>query len=720
MLSRLSPSVWALALLATAQLSCGTELAKAPPARILPGPSASVPLATPPKLVQLASSPMATCGAADDGSVWCWGRLPRGAVAVPTRVKGLDDVVEVQGAFGAHCARHRTGKVSCWGWGLPAGSDGGTMTDGFWRAPVDHAVQIAVSSKMGCALRESGRVACWGDIGSFRGQRFWRDKAHDVLLRGRSTKIAAGRDTTCALVETTLWCWAPWRAKPHTVGGGAYVDLTVTDDDGVCAVTSDGVLDCFGAACPYGSRRWDLGDACHLDVLEAATAVSSGRNPCVRVGGEWRCWGINTSGEIDPSNGSARLNTPSPIPVPSEDVVAVAPGWTHACALHDDGAASCWGSSYHGELGRGEGKLLNRRYVLSTHAPNPTGFSLGDNHGCVADSPAPRCWGTFTTGTSPFQRGSVAGVQIPAAAGVTHLASGGEDACGLRPGAVVCFGDKHNDPPLVVALADVHTVTVGARFGCGVVGAERKLWCWGWDGNIARPADAPQGLGDDEPAVIDGAAPVVAAAAGDRHLCWVREGGALFCRGTHLYDHAGETRNNPVEPLALGTFPGVQALAAGDYATCMLVEGTVSCWGSNAFGQLGNGSWEDPSGLAKVKLAAPAIAIALARRHACAVTEDGAVWCWGQNEDGELGTGDRLAAHTPRRVLGVERAVNVVVGRAGSCAIRADGEVVCWGDLATDLFEPKEREAVFAAARVVALGVTVPAPKLARIVLPKE
>ncbi len=666
-----------------------------------------------PKLVQLASAGWASCGTSDDGRVWCWGKLPRGASSVPVLVEDVEDVVAVDLAFGAYCARHRAGKVSCWGWGGPAGLAVGERRQGLFEVDVEGATQVVVASTMACALREGGRVACWGDFARNDFSVVNYEEPRDVMLPGAASRIAAGDFFACALVGGGLWCWRPSEQKPRQLGGGTYVDLAVTMEDGVCAVTSDGALDCFGAAC--GRSRLE-NKVCHHGVVRGATAVAAGRMPCVRVDGTWRCWGYNATGGIDPSKAPTDIWAPHPVPV-ADDVVAFAPGWTHSCALHEDGGASCWGSDFWGELGRGDHGTLNHRFVLGHRAPNPHGFSLGNHHACVVAEPAPRCWGTATRDDAPFSAAPPAGKQVPAAAAITRIVSGVFDACGSRAGAVVCVGSTNLDGLMVLELPEVEAITVGEGFGCAIAGAERKLWCWGWHYGIAPPADAPASLARGDVAVLD-PGPVTAVAAGRRHLCWAREGGKLFCRGSRLHDFDGVVRDEPVEPLALGTVPGLQSLAAADGITCVLADGEVSCWGRNQDGELGNGTWTDPGGLARVKLP-PARAVAVSSEHGCAVTEDGAVWCWGENQGGQLGTGDRLASHSPRRVLGVERAIDVVASEGATCAIRADGEVWCWGERAEQLLSKKYRDRI-APSRVVPLGASAPPPKVERIQLPSE
>lgn len=122
-------------------------------------------------------------------------------------------------------------------------------------------------------------------------------------------------------------------------------------------------------------------------------------------------------------------------------------------------------------------------------------------------------------------------------------------------------------------------------------------------------------------------------------------------------------------------------LAAGDQYTCaVLMDGAVTCWGSNIFGQLGIGATTaavyKP---VKVGGVSGAVDIAAGRSHTCAVVSGGAVLCWGRGEAGQLGDGKGTSSLVPVRVTGLMGAVRVDVGIEHGCALLADGTVRCWG-----------------------------------------
>ena len=120
---------------------------------------------------------------------------------------------------------------------------------------------------------------------------------------------------------------------------------------------------------------------------------------------------------------------------------------------------------------------------------------------------------------------------------------------------------------------------------------------------------------------------------------------ALLMAGAGTPIARADGSDKPAAPAAF------QGLSSGNGFNCALrVDGSVRCWGNNAFGRLGLGDTttrgdapgEMGAGLPTVDLGTgrTAIAVAAGSFHACALLDDGSVKCWGQNGSGRLGIGD--------------------------------------------------------------------------------
>src|SRR5690349_426697 len=74
-------------------------------------------------------------------------------------------------------------------------------------------------------------------------------------------------------------------------------------------------------------------------------------------------------------------------------------------------------------------------------------------------------------------------------------------------------------------------------------------------------------------------------------------------------------------------------------APALAATGTVSAWGDNADGQLGNGTFTAHIRPAAVSNLSGVTRLHGGREHVIALKSDGTVWCWGHNSDGQVGDG---------------------------------------------------------------------------------
>ena len=129
--------------------------------------------------------------------------------------------------------------------------------------------------------------------------------------------------------------------------------------------------------------------------------------------------------------------------------------------------------------------------------------------------------------------------------------------------------------------------------------------------------------------------------------------------------------------LALGVtcWPG-SAAAAG---------GSASGWGYNSYGQVGNGS-PTKTGCQCLPTPTPVLGlsdvsqISLGYAHGLALHSNGTVTAWGYNAMGQLGNGTTSESATPVPVSGLSNVVAVDAGYEHNLALLANGTVMAWGD----------------------------------------
>jgi alpha-tubulin suppressor-like RCC1 family protein len=83
-------------------------------------------------------------------------------------------------------------------------------------------------------------------------------------------------------------------------------------------------------------------------------------------------------------------------------------------------------------------------------------------------------------------------------------------------------------------------------------------------------------------------------------------------------------------PIVIPALSNVVQIAGGDSHTrALLSDGTVSCWGFNTYGQLGDGTNDDHLEPAVTPNLGHVAQIALDYMQSCAVLDDGTLECWG-------------------------------------------------------------------------------------------
>jgi alpha-tubulin suppressor-like RCC1 family protein len=131
---------------------------------------------------------------------------------------------------------------------------------------------------------------------------------------------------------------------------------------------------------------------------------------------------------------------------------------------------------------------------------------------------------------------------------------------------------------------------------------------------------------------------------------------------------------------------GVTQVSAGsDHGLALTTDGTVWAWGSDAEGQLGNGSVSVPPVTVPVPVAGLTGVTQIAAGHyfSLALTSDGSVWAWGDNSYDELGNGTSGSmgdTDVPVQVPGLTGVSQIAAGNEFSLARRSDGTVWAWGD----------------------------------------
>jgi alpha-tubulin suppressor-like RCC1 family protein len=222
--------------------------------------------------------------------------------------------------------------------------------------------------------------------------------------------------------------------------------------------------------------------------------------------------------------------------------------------------------------------------------------------------------------------------------------------------------------------------------------------CWGMNengqlgnGTTDGPARSMGGVAcNPAPTQVSGLTGATAISCGDKYCCALRADTTVSCWGANNQGQLGDgTTKASASPVAVAGLSGVTAIATAEGHTCaLLAGGTIECWGANFDGQLGNGTTAASLLPTPVPSLSGVKAIdagsGLQSRTTCALLNDGTVWCWGLGVYGTLGNGGSAnaitTATTPVQVTGITSATAISVGANGGSALLADATVACWGN----------------------------------------
>ncbi|MEZ5100818.1 MAG: hypothetical protein R3C15_13665 [Thermoleophilia bacterium] len=395
--------------------------------------------------------------------------------------------------------------------------------------------------------------------------------------------------------------------------------------------------------------------------FQAGLVAAGANHTCaVLANGSAVCWGLDSTGQVgDGPEGEADHPAPAAVLLPAgRRAVAVAAGSRHSCALLDDGSLACWGFDLSGQVGDGADDSADERAPVGVALPGgrrATSVVAGSDHTCaiLADG-ALACWG---------------------ADGFGQVGDGAD-------------GNADEPAPVLVALPGgrrAAAVAAGATHTCAILD-DGSLACWGHDIN-GQLGDGPDGNAD-EPAPVLASLPAgrraVAITAGTSHTCAILDDGSLACWGYDLSGQVGDGADGNADepaPVAIALPGGRRALAvsAGGSHTCAITDdGALACWGYDAFGQVGDGAdgnADEPAPVAG-SLAGGRVALAVDAgfQHTCALAQDGSVSCWGIDLAGQLGDGadgnaDETSIGTAPRPL----APGSVAGRAADVSVAIEG-----------------------------------------------
>ncbi len=364
------------------------------------------------------------------------------------------------------------------------------------------------------------------------------------------------------------------------------------------------------------------------------TLAAGGYHTCALRNNQVYCWGYGVLGQVGQGQHENEAHAVL-VPGLGQDVVQIATGELHSCAVKKTGEVYCWGFSYTGAVGNGVSRM-------------DTGF------------------GSFMIPSATMQPTRVQGLT---GLKLTQLAASKNSTCGLSSlGDVYCWGagsefqlgdqksgiSNHTGTARRVTTLPAKAQSIhGAENGFCAITTNQQLICWGFVVAAAQKTYPATNITPYQQQVKS-------LALGDAHSCFVDAQKKLHCLGDNWYQQTGLSETaNTWTPVGNDTWTRIDTYKK---TTCgITTAGTVKCWGLCLYGLCGDTdksvmvsphqaqdvfrfSTDEPMqipGLTNVQ------DIAVGARHACAVLSTGSIKCWGSGFLGQLGQGSSDQSASP-------------------------------------------------------------------------
>ena len=427
-------------------------------------------------------------------------------------------------------------------------------------------VSTAAAAACFAACSSDGVVQSGSDSGS--------DTSVDALVPDTGAPVDAGSDVVDASLVTCA-------VSPCAVA-------IATGFIHACALMSDETVRCWGnnAQGQLANPIQDGGGGANQffkpvtiqGIGPVAQIVAGTGHTCVLLkSGDVECWGDNQYGQLgEPTDGSASsLTTPVKVALPGKVTQLMSAGF-FTCALLTDKTLSCWGSNSVGQCGVDPGDA--GLYAVSM----PT-TTAGQVHGAIELGGAWRvacarfadggvsCFGHNANGM--LGQGTADSVPHPVAApalikgaashvsraagyeGAVILASGGAQGWGYNVAGQVGVGTSGTDitsPTDLPGSSTTIDVSPGSNFGCGLH-ADGTVWCWGTiaAGQVGVDPASTDASFQLAPHQVSGLSNVVQLASGWYYFgCALDKGGTVRCWGSDQYAQLGRTADAGMDFVA--------------------------------------------------------------------------------------------------------------------------------------------------------------------------
>ncbi|MCT8158372.1 RCC1 domain-containing protein [Bifidobacterium polysaccharolyticum] len=672
-----------------------------------------------------------------DGNLYSWGsncdgELGRDTSSTPNSIPGLvtapDGVrfTQTSGGLGLSLALGSDGNIYSWGYnsegqlGRDTSSKDSTPADrpGLVAPPAGvRFTQVSAGFTHSFAFGSDGNLYSWGDnsdgqLGRDTGSAKYDTTPGKVPLPAgvaSFTQVSGGTFYSLAMgSDGNLYSWGT-----NTFGelgrdtGSARSDSTprkVSIRTGVAkftAISAKGwcslAMDSDGNLYSWGYNLYgELGrktDNPTINVVPVKVTMpagitrfiwfAEGTEHTLAMGsdGNLYSWGWDYYGQLGRENNNTSDSTPRKVMMPAGvSYIQASAGEAFSVAMGSDGNLYSWGDNESGQLGRDTGdstQNTSSAKVAFPENPRPVSVSFGGTPGTNLTANACGTWSVTTPQhaagkTDVTISWSRNGQQPDAHLNYNYLGS-----------YMVAFDSTDGKP-----IPDEQQITEGQQATRPTTNPSRDGFLF--DGWFLKDSKGDSKVAYDFSQPVTGNITLVA------HWSPADTGGWSISPDK---GNAMGGQQATITPPKLSRGIRFNQISAGGFqpgnwcgfSVGVASDGNAYAWGSNQYGQLGQGTAGStpqktparvplPDGVASGFTYKQAVA---GGYHVLAVGSDGIVYSWGANDHGQLGDNTTTERSKPLPVKGADgqpfKAVQVSAGAYDSAAISPDGRVYTWG-----------------------------------------
>lgn len=358
------------------------------------------------------------------------------------------------------------------------------------------------------------------------------------------------------------------------------------------------------------------------------------------------CWGLNNFGQL--GDGSA-AETLKPVKVSGDlQFKAIAAGGYHTCGItKDQGDVYCWGNNSDGQLGTGNN--INYKEPTKVTLPNPAiSVTAGMFHTCILDAVNSHrfCWGNNESGQlgkASFDAGSSIPNEVTTEKYLS-LSAGGNSTCGIQwGGAVFCWGDNYLDQ-----LGDADPIHESKSVPTRVTAYDYHSI----PGRLISSNELTLTTGGDGKTYPSNTFSEVDVS--ESHACAVTNNeNIVACWGSNLYGHLGSGNYDNYNGMLSTQYLGSNIVTSA--TSSLFIYNLFDVFGMGGLGPVLQTCLQNP---ASMNFTTPTIlqvqlgyvSVATTKHASCALSYDGNIYCWGGNDLGTLGDGSLQASYCPVEV----------------------------------------------------------------------